>query len=346
MTAIITPNLTAAAPFFFNEPYRFVLIGPSSGFSGSNLAHITDSSGLGWCLRAWPPETDPERLAFIHQVLSHSRANGFSGLPRLKPTLAGPTFLTLGDHLFDAQEWLAGAPPGPKPGQTGPTPNELCPLSQSLLVELAAALARFHRSSTGLPQLPGAEWQPLIQRLAESIELEQERQELLQKAICRRQDDYAHLSCRWLKLLPQTLTLAQQRLATYPTAAQAVTTLCHGDLWAPHVYFNGSTFSGFVDFETLAFSSPAFDLAQLILHFGGWPTREIVLRAYQSHQSLSQADQAVLPAAAALDLAGEAYWSLDRLYAQQDGPAQQQAHLANLQGLLPSLELIAAELSA
>jgi hypothetical protein len=95
-------TLREAAPFFFHEPYHFVLIGQSSGFSGSSLARVTDSSGLGWCLRAWPSGTDPERLAFIHQALSHSRAKGFSGLPRLKPTLAGPTFLTLGDHLFDA----------------------------------------------------------------------------------------------------------------------------------------------------------------------------------------------------------------------------------------------------
>jgi hypothetical protein len=72
----------------------------------------------------------------------------------------------------------------------------------------------------------------------------------------------------------------------------------------------------------------------------------MVLRAYQSQQLLSQADQAALPAAAALDLAGEAYWSLDQLYVHQDSPAQQQAHLANLQGLLPSLELVVAELAA
>ena len=56
-------------------------------------------------------------------------------------------------------------------------------------------------------------------------------------------------------------------------------------------------------------------------------------------------DEAVLPAAAVVDLAWEGYWSLTQLFGEDHRlrPAQKQAHVTNLRTLLGSLELITGE---
>jgi aminoglycoside phosphotransferase (APT) family kinase protein len=124
-----------------------------------------------------------------------------------------------------------------------------------------------------------------------------------------------------------------------------VSTLCHGDLWAPHVHFDGTTFVGFTDFENLHLGSPAVDLAHLMLHFNGWPARDAVVDAYDKVSPLGE-DEALLPAAAVADLAWEGCWSLTELYGGDHRllPAQRRAHVTNLRALLGSLESIAGEL--
>jgi len=57
-------------------------------------------------------------------------------------------------------------------------------------------------------------------------------------------------------------------------------------------------------------------------------------------------DEAVLPAAAMVDLAWEGYWSLTQLFGGDHrlSPAQKQAQVTNLRTLLGSLELIIGEI--
>ena len=116
----------------------------------------------------------------------------------------------------------------------------------------------------------------------------------------------------------------------------------HGDLWAPHVFFDGSSFTGFVDFESLAWDAPALDLAQVILHFNGWEDRAIVLEAYAAHRPLTAIDHQLLPAAAVLDLAGEGLWSLGTLAEGAGQPPHRDRHIANLRALLTSLQALTA----
>ena len=74
---------------------------------------------------------------------------------------------------------------------------------------------------------------------------------------------------------------------------------CHGDLWASHVLFDGQKFSGLVDFEGLHFAPSVADLAQLILHFSGWTSREMVLDEYESISPLEEGDRSLLYSVAA-----------------------------------------------
>ena len=69
-----------------------------------------------------------------------------------------------------------------------------------------------------------------------------------------------------------------------------------------------------------------------------------MVNAYGKISPLGE-DEAVLPAAAVVDLSWEGYWSLTQLYVGEHRlrPALKQAHVTNLRTLLGSLELITAE---
>src|SRR3954451_421849 len=75
-----------------------------------------------------------------------------------------------------------------------------------------------------------------------------------------------------------------------------------GDLWAPHVFFDGPFFNGFVAFE--------------------------------APRPLTTTDHQLLPAAAVLDLAGEGLWSLGALAAAAGRPAHRHRHITTLRALL------------
>ena len=285
--------------------------GVSSGLSGSSFARV-ETHGAWWCLRRWPTGFAKRRLRSIHRALLHCRASGFTGVPALARTVEGDTVLDLDGYLFDAQEWLTGEPLLGR--LEGPRPNVVLPLRPKMLLSLSTTVARFHRSATRLAPEHEDEEEALSGRLAGSAIVPNET--LLSSVQARAEGGNRRIALRWLELLPEAITLAEAILRDHPPGARSVSTLCHGDLWAPHVYFSGTTFVGFADFEGLCFSSPATDLAQLILHFNGWTAREAVVDAYEKVSPLAGEDKAVLPAAAVVDLAREGYWSLGILYGE------------------------------
>ncbi len=339
-----TPDLRGAARHFFREPHYFSASGGSSGLSGSSFARV-DVRDTSWCLRAWPADFRKGRLRFIHRALLRSHAEGFSGVPALAVTNEGDTVLDLGGRLFDAQEWLAGQPLSGRPVWERPMPNEVQSLQPGMLVSLTAAVARFHNSTTGLRAEREDEQGPLLLQLTEVARDVEARCDVLLACVrARAEDDDRRIALRWLELLPAAVALAEATLRDRPVCASSVSTVCHGDLWATHVHFDGTTFVGFTDYENLHLGSPAVDLAHLVLHFNGWPARDAVVDAYGKISPLGE-DEAVLPAAAVVDLAWEGYWSLSQLYVGQHRlrPAPKQAHVTNLRTLLGSLELITGE---
>lgn len=339
-------ELREAAARFFPGPRRVVPLGSSSGFSGSEFARV-EADGRAWCLRRWPAGFAAARLASIHRTLRRSRALGFAGVPPLAALADGGTVLTMGDALFDAQGWMPGMPLDGTATRGTPLPNRACLLSSPRLATLATALADFHRSTDGLHTDGGAVWWPLARQFAAA------RDELAAARATMRVDRLAGadpadraVAERWLAVLPRAVALASAVLHDHDDGARDARTLCHGDLWAAHVFFDGAAFSGLVDFEGLAYSSAATDLVQLILHFGDWPGRTAALRAYETARPLHSVDRAVLPAAALLDLVGEGRWSVVALYGDEADPPGAAAHRHNLRLLLPSLEALVDELAA
>lgn len=171
-----TYYLREAARRLFSRRHFIFAVGGSSGFSGSIFAR-TEASGRSWCLRRWPLGFEEGRLRFIHRVLSDSRVNGFTGVPELAKTEDGETVLTLAGRLYDAQEWLAGEPLYKVRPGGGPTPNVVVSLAPARIASVAAALARFHRSTAHLSPERGNDASPLSARLARLAEDTEARHE-------------------------------------------------------------------------------------------------------------------------------------------------------------------------
>ena len=304
------------------------------------------SKGKTWCLRAWPSNFPERKLRFIHQALLYVRSQGFLGVPALATTGSGNTIVRLNDRLLDAQEWIGGEPlSGVKP-TVEPLPNSVRPVSPKMLDALATAIARFHLASADfehhkvgtsvlLRDLNTYKYQALERKdaLGLAIETQTTGQEF-------------RIASRWLTLLPRAMSIADKILDTHSSGLYSSLVLCHSDLWATHVYFAENTFVGFVDLEGLSSGPPTIDIAQAILHFNGWSSRDDILKSYEKTQPLSEKDKSILPAAAILELVSEGVWAIENLYGQASATSsvQRNAHKTNLHVLLESLEMIVAEL--
>lgn len=337
--------LIEVANAFFVEPQRIELIGGSSGYSESRFAKVTDQQGQLWCLREWK-NTTAEQMCFIHQVLIHSRARGFGGLPKLAYTQSGETLLLRNGVWFEAQEWLPGGPCYQLQiaGVKQRIPNTAWNFTTGERQAITAALAAFHASTTTMRPLPTRSSLPA--QLLSSIQQAQS-QTLMSDEVGyagNNIEDQA-LVARWRSLLPVMMNIIQVRLTASWEESDNSNVICHGDLWPDHVYFSKGAFCGFVDFGALTFTTPTLDLVHLILHFGGWQSCDEVLAIYTSSRPPSTHEQSIIPIVALADLVSEGCWSLGQL-GNDNAPAHEQAaHWHNLRFFLPSAEALVKELS-
>jgi Ser/Thr protein kinase RdoA (MazF antagonist) len=287
------------------------------------------------------------RLHFIHRALQESRAGGFSGVPDLARTRDGETVLALADGLYDAQEWVTGEPLSPMVSE-GSMPNVVVALSSARIASLVTAVAHFHRSAMRFSSELASFANPLSARLPVLSEGAITFQDALSERVRFGADGReCRLTLRWLEAFPHLIEAAGTACDTFDQELADEYTLNHGDLWPAHAYFEGDEFTGFTDFEFLCFASPAFDLAQVILHFGGWHVREDVLQSYERVAPLSDMDRLIVPIEAGMHLTSEGYWSLNALYGDTSSRTtmeQRAAHVRNLRDLAGSLEAVDLEL--
>lgn len=308
-------DLREAARRFFPAGHRMVgARGVLPGYSGSAFARVEAADGGAWLLRCWPTVFKEERLHFVHRVLVESRSRGFSGVPALATTRTGESVARVVGKLYDAQSWLGGAPLGTSRTSKGPFPNLTCDVSPKHLFVLAEALARFHQSTVGLVPRTQYRASPLAERLRALEAKTRERYAPLLRVVrSRGTGEELETARMWLTLLPLALEAARRLAGRVPPDGMSEM-LCHADLWPVHVRFKGSSFAGFVDFESLTIASPAMDLAQLLGHFGGWETTGAVLRSYAAVAPLKEGDMMSLAPEAVADLATEGLWALEELY--------------------------------
>ncbi len=323
------------------------LLGGSTGHSGSIFARA-EAAGGAWCLRLWPPGFDKGRLRDIHRSLIGIRANGFAGVPKLAATPADETMVEVSGRLADAQEWVAGRPlSAVSPAKGAAMPNVVVAASPQRLENLALALAGFHRAGTGVPVQGEHRLPSLSERLAGlAVEVPRCGEALMEASRVADAPIERELAARWLGGMHEALDIARTAAKRLPAPPGTGEVLCHGDLWPAHAHFEGDAFVGFTDFESIAVAPPAFDLAQLVVHFGGWGRRKQIIRAYESASPAGGETRAALPVEAVADLVGEGLWSLGALYGRTERglePTQRAAHLANLASLISPLESASIE---
>lgn len=175
------------------------------------------------------------------------------------------TVLMLAEGLYDAQEWATGEPPSPAVSE-GPMPNVVVALSSARIASLATAVACLHSSAMRFsPELAS-----FANSLSAHLAVLREATITCQDALPERvrlgaEGRERRVALRWLDALPQLIEAASVAYDTFVQELADGYTLNHGDLWPAHTYFEGDTFAGFTDFESLCFASPAFDLAQVVL---------------------------------------------------------------------------------
>ncbi len=332
----------AASCFFCGEHRLLEAREAHPGYSDSAFARVEAVNGA-WLLRRWPPGFGEERLRFVHRALTESRSRGFDGVPALARTRTGETVVRLAGRLYDAQTLLGGEPLVAQSPGRGSVPNVACGAPPERLAALAEALARFHLSTSGLPPEPGYHAPSLAERLRDLQGEARGRREALGRAVRTwGAGEERETARRWLALLPGALDAARKAVERLPPGGTGEV-LCHADLWPAHVRFEGGSFAGFADFESLAFASPALDLAQLVGHFGGWEDAGAVLRSYWAVAPLAEGDEASVAPEAVADLAAEGLWALGELYGGPPGtgPVQEAAHRLNLGLLLDPLRAAA-----
>ena len=122
------------------EPFP---LGNRGGFSGACLWQVKELAG-DFCLRAWPPgDPSPERLAWIHGLMSKARSAGLSFVPAVLATPQGATWVEQAGRQWELTTWM----PGRADFQEQPT--------QQKIAAACTALALVHKAWAGTASATG-----------------------------------------------------------------------------------------------------------------------------------------------------------------------------------------------
>ncbi|MBX9787991.1 MAG: phosphotransferase [Pirellulales bacterium] len=122
----------------------------ASGFSGAEVYRLETPRGP-LALRRWPAEhPSPERLTWIHSVLTHAVANGFDRLPLPIRAVDGVSFVSSGGRLWELAPWL----PGEAGFRARSSPAKLTAAMQTL-AELHRVMASFQPNPRPVGTSPG-----------------------------------------------------------------------------------------------------------------------------------------------------------------------------------------------
>lgn len=258
-------------------------LGNRGGFSGARLWRVDGPGGF-LCLRAWPPgDLSPDRLTFIHHLMTAARQASLDFVPDVFRTRAGPSWVEQTGRLWDLTTWL----PGRADFRDQPTTSRL-EAACSALARLHAAWAKVEPASGPSPSL-------------------QRRQELIQEWSRSRATgwrpcfDAAALDPvqPWAEKAWQVLGLHLERIQhlVEPWLQQAWPLQpCLGDVWHDHCLFEGETLTGLVDYGGVKRDHVAVDLARLLGSLVGDDARLRVvgLRAYQRLRPLTAAEETLV----------------------------------------------------
>jgi homoserine kinase type II len=260
----------------------------AGGFSGAQFWRISTPE-TAWCLRRWPTEhPTAEQLEFIHAVLFHVAKQGVRFLPVPRLTKDGGSYLCYEGHLWELAPWLAGK-----------ADFRAAPSRVKLRAALQA-LAQFHQAAASFPLAPprSAPSPGLVRRIA-----------MLRRW---RSGDAAALAATisptcWPELYSRSQRILDRFAAGAATVAAMLEGLatvevplqpCIGDIWHPHVLFQGERVSGLIDFGSLRIDNVGTDIARLLGSLAGDDTGawQEGLDAYGAIRPLSDIERTLLSA--------------------------------------------------
>jgi len=240
-------------------PERVEPLRSAGGFSGASLWRVTVGPAQ-FCLKKWPENTNPPRLAAIHRVLRHVTDHGLSFVPAPLATTEGTTIVSHAQALWELAPWMSGE-------------ADLRPAVPSNRVSNALrALAQFHQAVSTYPgddEFPAASigLPPGLVSRVEAIERQ------LKGGLRALQT--AEIPPRWHMLQPRRDRVVQLFMdaapGTLPNLRGSIMPvplqICLRDIWSAHVLFVGDEVTAFVDFDAMRVDNVAVDLARLLASY-------------------------------------------------------------------------------
>jgi len=262
-------------------------LGSRGGFSGAQIWRL-GAPGYDFCLKAWPPnDMSAERLGWIHRLVREARSSGLGFVPRVLPTIEGPTFVgptvvEFDGRCWDLSKWMRGE------ADFHERPTEL------RLTQACTSLAKLHRvwqtKHGSVGPCPG------VRRRLDAL---QQWQDLLAsgwRPVVYPNDPIGSAAAHaWVWVLDRVAD-AQRRLLPWRDVPLPLHP-CWCDPRHDHVLFIGPLMSGLIDYGSVKIDHAAVDLARMLggligEHEEMW---SIGLKAYESVRPLSQQDRELLP---------------------------------------------------
>lgn len=337
----LDPGLVAAAGAFFPDAAGIAAI-PFH----PNLARVETPTGA-MRVHRWPAQTPESDAAFSHAAIAAMHQAGLTTVPVIAalPGTAETIFRHNG-WLYDAQNWLPGAPPAraeiewPDAGQRIELPVTL---PASIFGEIIAVIAQLHDATAGLIDTPGAPAAPLGM-LPGAVEQAQRRHLLTLRPRATREPAIQ----RWLAVGERLLATAGPAVLRAAADTAPSSTAVHLGLWPSHLLIDGGQLSGVLGWERAAVGTPLLDLAQAVLRLHGW-TDDIVETAigvYSDLRPLSPIERRLLPAVAALDAVATTGRLLEQTFAGGRADRPPTPIRAAIDSMLRSMSILDRTLSA
>lgn len=268
-----------------------------------DIVRVTTPDG-DWRVRRWPQGTPDSDVTFSHEVLELARRAEPDLVPHLRLTThdAPADAVRIEGHLYDAQQWLPGAP-ADGAEIAWPSPDDRVDVPTAIphwaFTEVITALGKLHAAGGGLATTKGAP-SAALGLLPGAVEAAQQRQVNSLRSRAR----FEPAIQRWIATGERLLATATPVIEQAAEQGNLPATVLHLGTWPAHVLVQDERVSGLLGWERAAVGSPLLDLAQATLRLRGWTDDavETTVGYYSDVRDLTPEERRLFPAVAALDV--------------------------------------------
>lgn len=258
------------------------------GFSGAVVLRVETETGP-HCLRGWPSQAEPQRVAGLHRLLKHAHSRGIAFVAPPVPANDGRTLVFATSRWWQLEPWL----PGRADFASNPSESRLT-AAVTALAESHLAMAEFEPAGaekTWFTCAPHTLAPAVVERADRLAEWSDEKLVSLWTALERSPETWPgfHAAassivagfCRCAREIEEELRrAARMRVPVQP---------CLRDVWHDHVLFEGDSVTGIIDPAAARSDTVAADISRLVGSLvgddpAGW---ERAIAAYRNVRPLS-----------------------------------------------------------